>query len=109
MSWSVWNVPVPGFGAPTRDTEALVRAAIDRTAETSGPTYRQAFDAAEVQEQLAAASAALDELVASGAVGTGPWTANLSGHANPGHQRQGDYGPDSITVTLVAAQASRAG
>jgi hypothetical protein len=102
VSWSVWNVPIPARGEPTRDTRALVQEAIDRTAEDS-PTYRHAFDAQEVQNQLAAASAALDELIGRGAVGTGPWTANLSGHANPGHARRSGYAADSITVTLVNA------
>lgn len=45
----------------------------------------------------------LDEAIASGAVGSGPWTANLSGHANPGHERGENYGSETLTVTLVNA------
>lgn len=102
MSWSVWNVAIPKVGEPTKDTMDLVLEAIDRTAEDS-PTYRAQFDQAEVKDQLAAAAAALDELINSEAVGVGPWTANLSGHATPGHERREGYGVESITVTLVDA------
>lgn len=101
MSWSVWNVAIPEAGAPTRDTVALVFGAIDRTDEDS-PTYPK-WEVTEVKEQLEAACAALDELIASGAVGAGPWTANLSGHANPGHERREGFAAESINVTLVDA------
>lgn len=102
MSWSVWNVAVPEAGVPQHDTMNYVMAAIDRTAEDS-PTYRAQLDVPEVKDQVIAAACALDELIASGAVGKGPWTANLSGHANPGHERGGDYGAESINVTLTNA------
>lgn len=107
MSWSIWSVPLPAAGAPTRDTMALVLQVVNATAEDS-PTYKAQFERPEVKDQVVAACAMLDEAVASGAVGDGPFTANLSGHANPGHQRQGDYGSDSITVTLVAAAPAQA-
>ena len=72
MSWSIYSVPVPEEGKDTMDS------VLDRAAG-SNPAYRQTFEAAEVKDQVAAAVAALDELMASGAVGPGPFLANLSG------------------------------
>lgn len=95
MSWSLYTVPVPQAGKETID------AVLDH-AKGAGVQ----FDHDETKDQVAAAAAALDELIKSGAVGKGPYFADLYGHANPGHESKPGYVDDTITVSLRQASGS---
>ena len=95
MSWSLYTVPVPQAGKETID------AVLDH-AKGAGVV----FDTDETRDQVAAAASALDTLIQSGAVGTGPYFADLSGHANPDHEPRTGYAPESIHVSLRQAHGS---
>jgi hypothetical protein len=91
MSWILYTVPVPQAGKETID------AVLDH-AKGAGVQ----FDSDETKDQVAAAAAALDELIQSGAVGDGPFFADLGGHANPDHKAPGEV----VTVSLRQASGS---
>jgi nicotinamide mononucleotide (NMN) deamidase PncC len=56
----------------------------------------------EMVEQAQECAAAVESIVSTGLVGLeGPWRANLSGHANPGHKRREGWGNDSISISVM--------
>ena len=88
MSWSIQVPAVPddGFEAAT---DSAVNAWRDQ---------HQDQITEESNEQQNAESAAAKAIVASGALGTGWFTASLSGHANAGHVPPEGSSPDATGV-----------
>ena len=83
-------------------TKAQAREHIERDTELA-PNYHAPQ---ESLEQLQAAKVAAISLIESGAVGEGPFSVNLSGHANPAHGDVQGYATDLIYVQVMRIAAS---
>lgn len=96
MSWSfgVGKTPVAEFDA------AIDAAAQDYKQALAESDWQPTAEATAAVEQAVAAAKAI---VASGVVGSGTVTANLSGHANPGHAPASGYANDCVTVSVNCA------
>jgi hypothetical protein len=86
--------------------------AVDEAAEklaAAVTAYQTQLEAADydldaaAKEQIEAASAAVNAVIASGAVGTGLVNVSLNGHANPEHKPVKGWANDSITITVSCA------
>lgn len=94
MSWSLHTIPVPGEGKTIRESVEAHRLA-------SGAVV----DSPEEEEQVTAATGVLEDLINSGALGEGPFFADLSGHANPDHKPRPGYVSDTVTVSVRQERA----
>jgi hypothetical protein len=63
-------------------------------------TYTQDHAAHEAYEQFTVAVTAAQTIIDSGAVGAGPYTVTLAGHANPGHANTDGWANDIVTVSV---------
>lgn len=76
--------------------------AVEETFAALGPEPGSLSHAPEeTGAQFRAAVAAAAALVASGALGAGPFTVNVSGHANPGHEDMPGWATDCISVNVT--------
>lgn len=96
MSWNIYSIPVPADGRSVAESAKALLSAAER-----GQGGYADLENPAVVAQIEAAGAAVEGLIASGAVGKGPFTANLSGHANPEHKPLTGWANDTITVSLT--------
>ncbi len=68
------------------------------TSMTFSPSYGEADE--QVKEQMNAAADAATKIISSGAVGTGEFDVNVSGHANPDHEPAEGWSNDCVTVSV---------
>lgn len=60
----------------------------------------------EAEGQIEAAAKAFADVVATGALGGGPVTGSLSGHANPGHKPKPGWAGDAISVSVRSTEVA---
>jgi hypothetical protein len=87
VSWSTSTSPVTKEEAADKIAALEIPYAIQHAVQ-------------ETNEQVAAAKKAATLLIESGALGEGPFTVNLSGHANAGHTQSLGWSQDSISINV---------
>ena len=93
-----WNIDVP-VATPDQFPQAAAAALAAALSQHGHPV-----NATENTDQVDQAIAAASAVVASGAVGTGPIRAYLSGHANHGHKPRHSYSNDFLSIRLESVE-----
>ena len=54
----------------------------------------------EVRDQIETALAAVQSVIDSGAVGDGPYSVTVAGHANPDHEPTAGWANDGVSLSI---------
>lgn len=91
MSWSVYGITYE------EDGNSNLLDMVYESAKEKGIK----LDGEGVEEQVVTAVDAALWGIRSGAVGDGPFTVSIAGHANPGHKPTAGYANDFLTCTVT--------
>lgn len=105
MSWAMSGLTIADVRDSSDDDAQhwAINEAITAHIDAQKANGSMQYDSGAVCQQIDAAAKAAASLLNSGALGDGPWTLTLSGHANPDHKPAPGWANDAVTIAAYQA------